>query len=450
MDNKKFDDINEKRNKLWEDMKGLNDLILKEDRSFTSDEQENWDKMDKDFESMTGELDKMKADKEADVTRQTKIDERNEYMKSVPKAAIKPDPVVKAGDNETQDDLPSLDSIRTEYRDIFRGYRERTKGRYAQPEYGKAFDTFLIEGMQGLNREEQRALQADEDIKGGYLVTPEQFIAKLLMQLDNLVFMRQKATIVPVPKADSLGFPALDNDVSDPTWTGEILTGTEDDTLSFEKRALFPHPLAKRIRVSEKLLRVAVLPVNSIIRSRLAYKFAVVEENAFLNGDGSNEPLGVFTASDAGISTGRDMSDGNTGTAMKADGLINAKYNLKSQYHRKCEWIFHRDAIKQIRKLKTGDGDYIWRQGISSDRPDTILDRPFSMSEYAPNVFTASLYVGIVGDFSFYWIADALNMQIQVLRELYAETAQVGYIGRKETDAMPVLEEAFTRVKLGT
>ena len=45
-------------------------------------------------------------------------------------------------------------------------------------------------------------------------------------------------------------------------------------------------------------------------------------------------------------------------------------------------------------------------------------------------------------------LADALSMQVQRLNELYAETNQVGFIGRLETDGAPVLEEAFARVKL--
>jgi len=86
--------------------------------------------------------------------------------------------------------------------------------------------------------------------------------------------------------------------------------------------------------------------------------------------------------------------------------------------------------------------------GLAADRPDTILGHPFMESEYAPNTFTTGQYVGVLGDFSFYWIADALTMQIQVLTELYAETNQNGYIGRKETDGQPVLEEPFVRVTL--
>ena len=84
-----------------------------------------------------------------------------------------------------------------------------------------------------------------------------------------------------------------------------------------------------------------------------------------------------------------------------------------------------------------------------ADRPDTILELPFFMSEYATNTFTTGKHVGIIGDFSFHWIADSLEFSIQVLKELYAESNQVGYIGRMECDGQPVLSEAFVRVKLG-
>ena len=66
-----------------------------------------------------------------------------------------------------------------------------------------------------------------------------------------------------------------------------------------------------------------------------------------------------------------------------------------------------------------------------------------------PSVFTTGKYVGAIADFGFYHIADALDMQVQRLNELFALTNQTGMIMRKETDGMPVLAEAFSRVKLG-
>jgi HK97 family phage major capsid protein len=104
--------------------------------------------------------------------------------------------------------------------------------------------------------------------------------------------------------------------------------------------------------------------------------------------------------------------------------------------------------VKQIRKLKDGNGQYIWQAGIAGLRPSTILDLPYFLSEYMPSTFTAGQYVGILGDFSYYWIAEALNMEVRRLNELYAESNQTGFIARSEIDGMPVLSEAFVRVQL--
>lgn len=312
----------------------------------------------------------------------------------------------------------------------------------------KAFRKFLSKGFPALDAEERRALQADSNESGGYTVAPQEFVEQLIKAVDDQVFIRQFATTMPVTKAESLGMPALDADPADADWTTELGTGSEDSSMDFGKRELRPHPLAKRIKVSNKLLRVSALDIDQLVRQRLAYKFAISEEKAFLTGNGSGQPLGLFTASNDGISTSRDVSTGNTSTSITFDGLIEAKYTLKGQYWPKAKWMFHRDALKQIAKLKDSEGQYIWQPSVVSGQPDRILNISVFMSEYVPNTFTTGQYVGILGDFSLYWIVDALDMVIQRLSELYAENNQTGFIGRLECDGMPVLEEAFVRVKL--
>lgn len=312
----------------------------------------------------------------------------------------------------------------------------------------KAFRSFLMHGGRSLSSEEARALAVTPDSSGGFLLAPAEFVDTLIKTMDNQVFMRGLANVVRVASSNGLGAPSLDNDPADADWTTELATGSEDSTMSFGRRELKPHPVAKRIKVSKPLLRMAAMPVEQIVMARLAYKFGVTQEKAYLTGDGNNKPLGVFTASNDGISTSRDVSTGNTTTSITFDGLQEAKWSLKVGYWNRANWLFHRDAGKQISKLKDGDGQYIWRESVRAGEPDTLLGRPYLVSEYAPNTFTTGLYVGLLGDFSNYWIADCLDMQVQTLMELYAETNQVGYIGRYEGDGMPVLEEAFARVKL--
>lgn len=327
------------------------------------------------------------------------------------------------------------------------GRGEQEKRGRAAPAYEQAFRSFLRGGRPAAGVLEERALQADVDTLGGYLV-PDVFISEFLAGLDAAVYIRQWATTYQIPNADSLGVPTLETDMSDPIWTSELGTGDEDNAMRFGKRELRPHPLAKRIKVSKTLLRKAP-QVESIVRDRMTYRFARVMENAYLNGDGAGKPLGIFVANAAGIPAARDYATDNTTTAITFDGLIGAKFHLKPQYWPRAKWLLHPTAMAALLKVKSAtDGQYVWRESVRVGEPDTLLGLPVFLSELVPATFTTGLYVGVLGDFSKYWIADALDMEIQRLDELYAETNQVGFIGRMESDGMPVLPEAFVRIKL--
>lgn len=315
-------------------------------------------------------------------------------------------------------------------------------------EYRSAFAKKLMDGnLANLTVEEARALAVSSASSGSNIVAPQQWVAQLIKDLDNAVFMRKIANVLPaLTTSDSLGAPTLDADVDDADWTTELQTGNEG-SMDFGKRELKPNPVAKRIKVSNKLVKFSSIPIEQLVRQRLAYKFGITEEKAFMLGDGVAKPLGIFTVSDNGIDASRDIVEGNTATAVTYDGLIAAKFALKGAHVQNANWIFHRDVVKQIMKIKDNENRYILDP--NSAVADKILDRPYHMSEYAPNVLTAGSYAGIIGDFDYYWIVDALNMEIQRLVELYAETNQIGFIGRKETDGAPVLKTAFARVKLG-
>lgn len=345
------------------------------------------------------------------------------------------------------DKIQREQELREEERRLAEAGRMEPEGKKENPEERKlqAFRNFLVNG----NAAEYRALANDSDASGGFLHAAEQFVARLIKGLDNRVFVRQYATILPVTGSDTLGVPTLTADLSDPTWTTEIASPSEDSTMAFGRRSLQPEQLSKLIKISMKLLRTSALPIENLVADRLAYKFAVAQENAFLNGNGDGEPLGIFTASDDGIPTARDVSTGNSETALTADGLTEAKYALKAQYRGSARWIFHRDGVKKISKLKDGEGQYLWQPGITVGEPDILMGLPVDESEYVPTTWTTGLYVGALCNWSNYWIAELQGVELQRLVELYAGTSQIGFIGRMYADGAPVLAESFVRVKLG-
>jgi HK97 family phage major capsid protein len=319
----------------------------------------------------------------------------------------------------------------------------------ASKKYAAAFRKYITRGRMSLTPDEVRDLSSDSDTDGGYLVAPTQLVTGILKNLDDEVFIRAKARKFTLVKAKSLGAIKRTAKLSTFAWGGEITPPTKDASLKFGKRELFPHYLSGLALVSRDLLLNAMESAESIVNSEIVRDAGEVQEQAFVTGSGSGQPLGVFTASSDGISTARDVSTGNTATTITFDGLIESKFSLKPQYRRTAEWMFHRDAIKMISKIKDNEDRYIWEPSKVVGEPDRILGLPYQESEWVPNTFTSGLYVGILANWQFYWIADALDLQIQRLSELYALSNQDGFVARMKTDGMPQIEEAFARVKLG-
>jgi HK97 family phage major capsid protein len=403
----KLREIQEKRNKAITAARALLDNAETEKRSMTDEEKRQSDALLKEA-----------GDLRADFDRITKLDEEERAQAS---SAIS-----KKDDSEQQQKTPDAEMRSKAFRRLL---------------------TLDVSNGEQLTPEEYRSLSAGQDTAAGFLTTPQEFVQSLIAKVEDNVFVRALATVFPTTNANGLGFPTLDTDADDAEWSTEIKTFTEDTALKFGKRELKPHPVKKLIKASDKLLRADGINPEAIIMDRAAYKFGITEEKAYLLGTGDKQPLGLFTASAHGINTDRDVSTNMATTNFTADALKAVKYSLKAQYMKTAQWLFHRDGVAKIAMLKDGEGQYIFEMASALGAMDLLMGRPLNMSEYVPNTFTAGLYVGMFGDFSWYYIADSLALRVKRLNELYALTSEVGFIFDKETDGMPVLSEAFARIK---
>jgi predicted phage gp36 major capsid-like protein len=260
--------------------------------------------------------------------------------------------------------------------------------------------------------------------------------------------------VTTVTDAKSLGIRKRSADMADANWTTEVAAVTEDTTMAFGRRDLTPAGVE-----AGQGLDPHAPPLD---RRREGDQGRVGVQVRRHRGEGVHHRRRLGPSrwassppTPAGSATGRDVT-ASSATAFTADDLINMKFNLKQGYQqdKSTAWVVSREFVKRARKLKvattTGGNDleYIWQPGLTDGAPDRILDIPYNMSEYAPNTFTTGLYVAVLGSFRFYRIAQVADMMLQRLVELYAATNEVGFIGRRWVDGAPVLEEAFTRLKL--
>lgn len=334
-------------------------------------------------------------------------------------------------------------------------------------DYQKNFATYLQNGsmlaglhlnsgvQDGISR--YATLQSDNAERAGYLVASEQFAAEMLREVDDMLFIRRYARIHTVREASSLGIRKRTQRGQTWAWTSELEVAPQDTSLKYGKRVLTPHHLTGQFRLSRDLVRRSVISAESEIRGEMSRDAGEVMEDAYLTGTGDRQPLGVFTPSTDGISTARDVTTGAS-NAFSADGLLSAKYVLKSQYRTgqrgALRWLFHRNSIAKLAKLKDSNDQYIFRVGMgfaadNGQPEETLLGIPVDESERVPDTATDDNYVGLLANWRYYEIADALDMEVQVLQELFALTNEIGYVGRLKTDGMPTLEEAFVRIKVG-
>lgn len=439
-------DLQDQRNRAWERAKEIHNQATQENRDLNAEEKTNWEAANAEIDRLGGAIE-----------REYKIGTLGDYLQkhAAPVAA-------EAVRNAVDPDRENRDS-----------HEKREPSR----EERAAFREWLRDGT--INGRYVRALQSDADSAGGFTVPLQTFQNEVIQQVHDLVYLYGKSRNFTVDRAESLGAPALSAQLGLPTWGTELSVGNADNTMQFGKRELRPHPLVGEILVSKKLLRQSGIDVEALVRDQIAYKMAVVLEQALLNGSGANMPQGIFSTGSV-ISTGTDTVAATSAniSSTAADDFISTKYQLKQQYWNNGVWTINRLHAVQVRQLKDANNQFIWLPGggfsaalAASAEPayDAILGRPVLMSEYAPvstgvgsaptcNQVTAITgnstntpitgYVAGFFDPTQIWTAQALSLNIQHLVELKAETNQDAFIYRMEVDGMPVLGEAFARYRL--
>ena len=303
----------------------------------------------------------------------------------------------------------------------------------ASDNYKKAFWNQLRRKNE-MTPELRNALETGTDSEGGYLV-PDEFENTLVQGLTENGVIRANAHVITtssglhkIPVVASHGSAA---------WIDEEGAYTDSDEV-FGQVQLDAHKVGTVIKVSEELLNDSAFNLESYISAEFARRIGDKEEEAFLVGNGTGKPTGILNATGGGT-----VGVTAAGTAaITADELVDLYYSLNAPYRKNAVWILNDATIKLIRKLKTGDGQYLWQPGIKDGELNTILGRPYFTSPYMP-VAAAGAKTIIFGDLSYYWIGDRQGITFKRLNELYAGNGQVGFMASKRLDGKTVLSEAI-------
>lgn len=285
----------------------------------------------------------------------------------------------------------------------------------------------------------KNALQVGTDSEGGYLV-PDEFEQTIIDGLKENNIMRGISRIIQTSSGDRK-IPVVASHGT-AAWTDEEALITESDD-TFSQVTLSAYKITTMIKISNELLNDSVFNMETYIANELSRRLGTTEEEAFLVGNGTNRPTGIF-ASSGGGEVGATAA---SATAITFDEIYDLYYSLKGAYRRNATWIMNDTTVKAIRKLKDGNGQYLW-QPAGMGTPDTLLNVPILTSSYVPEISSGNTPIAF-GDFSYYWIADRQGHTLQRLNELYAANGQTGFIAKERVDGKLVLPEAVKILKMG-
>lgn len=277
-------------------------------------------------------------------------------------------------------------------------------------------------------------LQEGTASEGGYLV-PDEYENTLIQALNEETAIRQCAKVITTSNGTHK-IPIVASH-GDAAWMEEEDAFTTSDE-TFGQVNLDAHKVGTLIKVSEELLEDSAFDLEGYMRSEFARRIGDKEESAFLTGNGTHKPTGILHAT-AGGQVGITTSGALT---ITADEVIDLFHSLKTPYRKKAVWVINDSTIKYIRKLKDGNGQYLWQPGIRDGEVNTILGKPYHTSAFMPEIAAGNKTI-IFGDLSYYWIADRQGIVFKRLNELYAGNGQVGFLAYKRLDGKTILPEAI-------
>ena len=289
-----------------------------------------------------------------------------------------------------------------------------------------------------VSHEVLNALQVGTDSEGGYLV-PDEYERTLIEALEDQNIFRQLAHVIHTSSGDRK-IPVVASKGT-ASWIDEEAQYPESDD-AFGQVSIGAYKLATMIKISEELLNDSVFDMPAYIAKEFARRIGAAEEEAFFTGNGTGKPLGILAAT-GGAETGVTAAAADK---ITMDEVIDLFYSLRAPYRRNAVFIMNDATVKALRKLKDGQGQYLWQPSITAGTPDTILNRPVYTSGFMPTLATGNKTI-LFGDLGYYWVADREGRSFKRLNELYAPTGQVGFLASQRVDGKLILPDAVKVLK---
>lgn len=378
-----INELREKRNNAWNAAKAFLDSHRTEKGTLTAEDDATYTRMEQDIADLGKEIARLERQEalEAELSKPV-----NMPLTSKPSTVTQPD--MKTGRASDAYKVGMLTALRSNFKQI------------------------------------SNVLQEGVDADGGYLV-PDEYDHRLVDVLTEENIMRKLGHKITTSGEHKINIAATKPAAA---WIEEGGALSFGDA-TFDQILLDAHKLHVAIKVTEELLYDNAFNLESYIIDMFGKALANAEEDAFLNGSGAGQPLGLFATTGGGTAAISTAS-------LTADDVIKLVYALKRPYRKNAKFIMNDQTIASIRQLKDNNGAYMWQPSLVAGEPDKLLGYDVYTSPFCPAGKIA------FGDYSYYNIGDRGTRSFKQLTELFAGNGMIGYVAKERVDGKLILPEA--------
>lgn len=294
-----------------------------------------------------------------------------------------------------------------------------------------------------LINQRMNTLSTANDTGAGYLLAPPEMQRDIIKNIVEISPMRSLATVRTIgsgslkqPKRTGTGAASR---------VGELATRTNTGDPAYGMLEIHAPEMFARIEISQQMLEDSDYDLLAELREDAAEQFAKREGLEHISGVGAaNQCEGILTNSSVSYTAGGHA------TLIQADGMVGLYHALNSAYAKNGVWVQNRATLAAIRKLKDGQGQYLWAPGIAGNVPNTILGAPYVEMPDMPDI-GAGTYPVAFGDFRRgYVVVDRIAISFQVDYTTGADSGLVVFRARKRTGGGVRQAEAFRKLKIAT
>ncbi|MGN6549751.1 MAG: phage major capsid protein [Pararhizobium sp.] len=388
-------ELQEKREKLVHDAREALDEIKKNTDEARAAELETR------HDDIMSEFDKIEKQIERE-ERQALIEARAEEAR----ARNRPNP----GDGETRG---RDDGETPTYREVF--FRFLSRGADLS-ELSTEERAVLRAGVQA--KAEFRAQTAGTNTAGGYTVPTE---------LSNQIIRSMKAwgpmydedicTTINTASGNPILLPTVDDTAvtAGAHAEGTALTDNGGKDVTFGQKQLEAYAFdTEFVRFSWELSQDSIFNMEQLLGSLLGERLGRIANLQLTTGSGASAPHGVVTASSLGVTAAG-------AAAIVSDEIIDLVHSVDPAYRQspKVQFMFNDMTLAAIRKLKDGNGNYLWQMGdVTKGQPGSLLGYRYSVNQAMDGIAAAKKPM-LFGDFGKYFVRKVGSPVIGVLRERF-------------------------------